>query len=79
MPMSTLTAPRNEKPVTPAGGDPAALNLPQDIDERLTRFLKYSVLASPLSRAGDAWESYRQLEHLRQQIWGAHEFIELHL
>ena len=35
-PMSTLTAPRNEKPVTPPGGDPAALLArTQDLSRRL--------------------------------------------
>lgn len=61
------------------GGDPVAKTLPEGIDERLQRFLNYCVLESPLSRAGDAWQAYRQLDHIREEIWGAHQFIELHL
>ncbi len=70
------------------GGDPQTKTLPEQlddagvaapIDERLQRFLQYHVLESPLSRAQDAWEGYRFLEKLRQQIWGPHRFIELSL
>lgn len=59
------------------GGDPGQKRLPDGLDERLARFLQYFVLESPLSRAQDAWESYRFLNHLRADIWGKHEFVEL--
>lgn len=64
-------------------GDPRQKTLPVDsetgapIDERLQRFLSYCVLESPLQRAQDAWEAYRFLDRLREQIWGPHRFIEL--
>ena len=61
------------------GGDPTRKTMPDGLDERLQRFLNYCMLESPLSRAGDAWDAYRQLDRLRQEIWGPHEFIELHL
>lgn len=61
------------------GGDPQRKALPPDLDERLQRFLQYFVLESPLSRAGDAWEAYRQLDRLRADLFGPHQFVELHL
>ncbi|MFO0572803.1 MAG: inactive serine/threonine-protein kinase VRK3 [Polyangia bacterium] len=67
------------------GGDPQKGELPRDaetgleLDERLQRFLKFFVLDSALGRAQDAWEAYRFLDRLRQQIWGPHRFIELSL
>lgn len=61
------------------GGDPTQKTLPPDLDERLQRFLQYCVLESPLSRAGDAWEAYRQLDRLRADLYGPHQFVELYL
>jgi hypothetical protein len=59
-----------------AGGDPAEKTLPDGMDERLQRFLRFMVLDSQRGRAQDAWELYRSLDRLRAEIWGAHEFIE---
>lgn len=61
------------------GGDVEKKSLPADLDDRLQRFLKYFMLDSALSRAGDAWEAYRQLDRLREEIFGPHQFLELHL
>jgi serine/threonine protein kinase len=55
-------------------GEPA-----EPIDERLQRFLQFCVLESPLSRAQDAWQGYRHLQHLRKELWGPHQFVELTL
>ena len=67
------------------GGDPRHNTLPPDesgdpdqkIPDPLQRFLQFCVLDSPLSRAPDAWEAYRYLERLREELWGPHQFIEL--
>jgi hypothetical protein len=60
-----------------AGGDPARCTLPDSMDERLQRFIKFLVVDSPLGRAQDAWTLYAQLDRLREQLYGAHEFVEL--
>jgi len=63
-------------PVSPSGVGAAAEPF-DPIPDPLQRFLQFCVLDSPLSRAQDAWEAYRYLERLRQEIWGPHQFIEL--
>jgi hypothetical protein len=60
------------------GGDPATKTLP-DMDPRLARFLRYLCVESQGGRAQHAWELYQQLERIREQIWGAHEFVPLEL
>jgi hypothetical protein len=62
-----------------AGGDPKAKTLPDAMDERFQRLLKFLVLESPLGRAQDAWELYRTVDRLREELWGPHEFLELKL
>jgi hypothetical protein len=44
---------------------------------RLQRFIKFLIVDSPLGRAQDAWSLYAQLDRLREQIYGPHEFTEL--
>jgi serine/threonine protein kinase len=61
-----------------AGGDPAAKTLPE-MDPRLARFLKYLAVESQGGRPQDAWELYLQVDKLRAQIWGTHEFVPLEL
>ncbi len=61
-----------------AGGDPAAKTLPE-MDPRLARFLKYLAVESQGGRPQDAWELYLQVDKIRAQIWGAHEFVPLEL
>ena len=60
------------------GGDPATKTLPE-MDPRLARFLRYLCVESQGGRAQDAWELYQQLERIREQIWGPHEFVPLEL
>ncbi len=62
-----------------AGGDPGAKTLPDDMDERLQRFIKFFVLESPLGRAQDAWALYSQLDRLRARIYGPHKFVKFEL
>ena len=61
------------------GGDPAAKTVPDGVDARLARFLRYLCVESQGGRGQDAWELYAQLDKLREQIWGKHEFVPLDL
>ncbi len=60
-----------------AGGDPAAKTLPDSMDERLQRFLRFFVVESALGRPGDAWDMYKQLDNLREEVFGPHAFLAL--
>jgi hypothetical protein len=59
------------------GGDPATKTLPDNMDAKLARFIKYMCVESQGGRPQDAWELYLQVDRIREQIWGAHEFIPL--
>lgn len=61
------------------GGDPATKTVPDGVDARLARFMRYLCVESQGGRGQDAWELYTQLEKLREQIWGKHEFVPLDL
>ena len=65
--------------ITVVGGDPATKTLPDGIDPKLARFIKYLCVESQGGRAQDAWELYLQLENIREQIWGPHEFVPLEI
>lgn len=54
------------------GGSP-----PEDTPEKLARFLRFMTLPSPLGRAQDAWRAYRQLERIRDELYGPHRFVPL--
>ncbi len=60
-----------------AGGDPATNALPDSIDPRVQRFLRFFVVESALGRPGDAWDMYKQLDNLREEVFGSHEFVAL--
>jgi hypothetical protein len=60
-----------------AGGDPKTGELPEAMDERLARFIKFLVVESPLGRAQDAWALYSRLDRLREELYGPHEFVPL--
>ena len=60
------------------GGDPATKSLPE-MDPRLARFLRYLCVESQGGRPQDAWQLYQQIERIRTQIWGQHEFVPLEL
>jgi hypothetical protein len=61
------------------GGDPATKTLPDNMDAKLARFIKYMCVESQGGRAQGAWELYLQIDRIREQIWGAHEFIPLEI
>ncbi len=62
-----------------AGGDPATKTLPEGLDDRLARVLRFMVVDSPLGRAQDAWQLYRELDRVREAIWGPHTFVDFKL
>ncbi len=59
------------------GGDVEAETLPPRVDERLARLLRYFLRQSPMQRPQDAWEMYDQLDVLRRELFGEHQFREL--
>lgn len=58
------------------GGDPASETLPAAVPERLERFLRFLLKESPVQRPQDAWELYRALEKIRDELFGPHRFVE---
>lgn len=56
------------------GGNTATDELPEEVDERFARFLRFMTLKSAGGRAQDAWELYRQLAELRREIHGKLKF-----
>jgi len=46
------------------------------VDDRFRRFLEYFVRDSARQRPQDAWEMYRKLDQLREQMWGPHRFVD---
>lgn len=61
------------------GGDPVSKTMPDAVAPKLARFIRYLCVESQGGRGQDAWELYTQLEKIREQIWGAHEFVPLDL
>jgi serine/threonine protein kinase len=59
------------------GGDPAAKTLPDSVDPRLARLIKFLCVESQAGRAQDAWQLYLELDRVRAQIWGPHRFVPL--
>ena len=57
--------------------DPADKSLPASMDPRIQRFLRYFAYESPLGRPQDAWDMYKQVDNLRKEVFGKHEFVEL--
>jgi hypothetical protein len=50
--------------------------VPEAVPDRLQRFIRYLTRPSPLQRAQDAWEMYRELERVRLAVYGPHRFVE---
>lgn len=61
------------------GGDPVAKTMPDTVEPKLARFIRYLCVESQGGRGQDGWELYLQLERIRESIWGAHEFVPLDL
>lgn len=58
------------------GGDMASGAMPDAVPDRLQRYIKYLTRPSPLQRAQDAWEMFRELERVREAAYGEHRFQE---
>lgn len=52
------------------GGDAATGKLPDSIDVRIQRFVRYCLEPRPMSRPNDAWELYHMLRGLRTEVLG---------
>jgi hypothetical protein len=57
-----------------AGGDPATGDIPDRVDERIVRLLRFFTRPSARQRAQDAWQMYTRLEALRDEMFGGHKF-----
>ena len=58
------------------GGNVETGEMPASVDERLQRFVQNFLLASSVGRAQDAWDMFRYLQILREQIFGEIKFLE---
>lgn len=58
------------------GGDLQTGDMPDEVDPRLQRYVRYLTRTSPLQRAQDAWEMFSELGRLRGQVYGPHRFQE---
>jgi len=58
------------------GGNTQTDSMPDNVDERIQRFIKFFTRASALQRAQDAWEMYAKLDDLREEVFGPHQFLE---
>lgn len=59
------------------GGDVKTNSMPDTVDERLQRFILFMLEESPIQRARDAWEMWRELRNIRREIWGPDKFVPL--
>ena len=57
------------------GGDPSTQTMPSEIPDQLARFLRFLLTDSPLQRPKDAWELYRVVEKIRDEVYGPHQFV----
>ncbi|MCP4158266.1 MAG: protein kinase [bacterium] len=56
------------------GGDPKNESMPDSVDQRIQRFIKFFLRKSPIQRPQDAWEMYLKLDALREEVFGPHQF-----
>jgi hypothetical protein len=56
------------------GGDIKTNHIPQSVNPKISMFLEYFLLPSSIQRAQDAWQTYAQLQNLRNEIWGEERF-----
>lgn len=50
--------------------------MPVSVEDSLQCFIRYFVRKSPIQRAQDAWEMYRELSDLIIRLWGPKKFLE---
>lgn len=58
------------------GGDIKTNEMPDIVEDKLQRFIKFFVRESPLQRAQDAWEMHEKLNELVIELWGQKKFLE---
>ncbi len=58
------------------GGDPVRATLPATVPAPLERMIRALLKDSPVQRPQDAWELYRTLETIRDNLYGPHRFVE---
>lgn len=61
------------------GGDIKRDLMPNSVDARLQRFIKFFVIKSPIQRAQDAWEMREQLVELIEDLWGPRKFLDFEM
>lgn len=59
-----------------AGGELASQSIPHSVPERLRRLLQFMVKSSAMQRPSDAWKLYQELDSIRQELFGKHQFVE---
>lgn len=57
------------------GGSPPSPRVPSQVDGRIARFVERFVAENALARPQDAWQMYNELDELRAEVYGKHEFI----
>lgn len=58
------------------GGNVQLDTMPDNVDERIQRFIKFFTRTSALQRAQDAWQMYAKADDLREEVFGPHKFLE---
>jgi len=61
------------------GGDTTRHTMPDEVDQRIQRFIKFFLRESAIQRPRDAWEMYRKLDELREEVFGPHRFREFEM
>ncbi len=58
------------------GGDPVQQQIPEHVPEPLVRLLRFLLRPSAIQRPQDAWVLFHEVNELREQIYGPHQFLE---
>jgi serine/threonine protein kinase len=58
------------------GGDIKTNELPDEVEPKLQRFLKWFTWKSPFQRPQDAWETHAMLIKITEELWGPRRFLE---
>jgi len=61
------------------GGDVMTGEMPDTVNQKFQQLIKLMTIDDPLGRSQDAWETYRLLKEVRQEIWGKSKFIKLEI
>jgi len=58
------------------GGNIHDHSIPDAVDDRIKRFIQFFLRDSAIQRPQDAWDMYRKLDELREDVFGPHRFRE---